>query len=97
MKKGESPERAARRELREETGYELHEMEHFVTRKYRHMDGRWITANIFIAVYDGRQKIECYEGQEMRFINSPDIKKINIYPGHKKLFQEVLKAISSGS
>ena len=64
---GESIENGARREFLEETGYVCGKLKYLC-------DGHVIIRDIPVAVslyweiYDKQQKIECYEGQEMRFL-----------------------------
>ena len=65
----EAPEDAARREFLEETGYacdRLLELSSWRGRELGYDDDFAII--FFWATYDGRQSVECREGQDLRFI-----------------------------
>ncbi len=66
---GESPEAGARREFREETGYECGELRWVTTFLHPSDDGRSIyRLGMFACRYDGVQPVHCYEGQRVEFI-----------------------------
>lgn len=98
VEKGESPEKAARRELEEETGYRADFLNHLVSGAYRLPKGsgvsrlpkgKFINRHIFWSRYDGRQKIECREGKEMKFISPAQFRKLKIYPDHERFSRKV--------
>ncbi len=66
---GESFEAAARREFREETGYDGAELQ-WVTTFYHPSDDGTVTFEIgfFAGRYDGVQPVHCFEGQKVEFI-----------------------------
>src|SRR5437867_1548552 len=66
---GESLEAGARREFREETGYECGELERVTTFLHPSDDGR-ITyrLGLFVCRYDAVQAVHCFEGQTVEFI-----------------------------
>ena len=71
---GETLEIGARRELEEETGYVCQEL-HLVARvEDRQPDDPRPPASfaVFWTRYDGRQRVECREGQAMRFVSRKD-------------------------
>jgi len=73
LEAGESPEAAARREFLEETGYAcdaLYELSSWRGRELGYEDDLRIV--FFWAPYDGRQRVECREGQDLRFIDRRD-------------------------
>ena len=66
---GETPEECARREFLEETGYacdELHALTSFRSGEVGYESD--FALFFFWAPYDGRQRVECREGQDLRFI-----------------------------
>lgn len=64
---GESMRDCARRELREETGYDAADLQ-FLTSFDDTVDGPVYCLTIFWSRYDGVQSVVCYEGQEVAFI-----------------------------
>jgi 8-oxo-dGTP diphosphatase len=91
---GENPEQAARRELKEETGYEVGELRKLTQETYFLPDGEKITRFIFWAKYNGAQIIQCSKGQKMEFLKPDEFNGKNIYPGHEGFCRQVLKLIS---
>lgn len=83
---GEDPESAARRELWEETGYVVAELHRLVSERHTYNGKTW-TSHIFLAHYDG-QKIECYEGQEMRFVTLEELPNLMLIEWQKELVLE---------
>lgn len=78
------------REIREETGYKvsvfaLHRLARDI---YTTERGRVVRRTIYVSEYDGRQRIECYEGQEIRFISQEEREQLShegkIYTGHDR-------------
>jgi len=70
---GETPIEAAQREFLEETGYAcdaLFELPSWRSRELGYDDDFAIF--FFWAPYDGRQRVECREGQDLRFIDRRD-------------------------
>ena len=66
---GESLEAGARREFREETGYECGDLEWVTTFLHPSDDGRLTyRLGMFVCRYDGIQAIHCFEGQTVEFI-----------------------------
>ena len=66
---GESIEACARREFREETGYECDELHMLLSFLDDHVEG-WPAYPItfFWAHFDGVQSLRCLEGQDLQFI-----------------------------
>ncbi|MFZ5806241.1 MAG: NUDIX hydrolase [Verrucomicrobiota bacterium] len=74
---GESIEDAARREFFEETGYCAEKLELIDKVEYsagEHNHCLWI----FWALYDEKQPLTCYEGQELKFIKREDAHQFDI-------------------
>jgi 8-oxo-dGTP diphosphatase len=70
---GETPEECARRELLEETGYACGELNPLAS--FRSGDLGYtndFALFFFWAAYDGRQTVECREGQDLRFVHRRD-------------------------
>ena len=60
----------ARREFREETGYDCASLRELVSLDHRSPDtGKEFHLNFYWALYDGVQEIHCFEGQEIRFVS----------------------------
>lgn len=76
---GEEVEQTARREFQEETGYCCGELKYLKTGKIP-IEARVVEVEIFWTTYDQIQKIECYEGQEMRFIARSEAAELGISP-----------------
>jgi ADP-ribose pyrophosphatase YjhB (NUDIX family) len=85
--------RTGARELREETRYQASIFGlHFLTRDiYTTERGRLVRRTIYVGQYDNRQKIECHEGQEIRFITLEERRQLSeedkIYTGHSGFFE----------
>lgn len=66
---GESVQCCARREFREETGYDCAGLVPLTAFEFRVPEtGQLYQLNFFWCEYDGRQVIHCYEGQAVEFI-----------------------------
>ena len=74
---GETTEECARREFLEETGYacdKLHPLTSFRSGEVGYQSD--FALCFFWAPYDGRQRIECREGQDLRFIGRGDARHL---------------------
>jgi 8-oxo-dGTP pyrophosphatase MutT (NUDIX family) len=71
---GETLEDCARREFVEETAYLCSELR-FLISFLDEVEGYRYWLNIFWALYDGQQQIECLEGQEVRFVKREQARK----------------------
>jgi 8-oxo-dGTP diphosphatase len=87
----ESPVEAAKREFQEETGYVSRNPKLLLTKIYKLPDGRIDRRYIFYDVYDGKQKIECREGQKMEFKSPGEFPKMKIYPGHAGFIERAIR------
>ncbi|RLC34603.1 hypothetical protein DRH14_02585 [Candidatus Shapirobacteria bacterium] len=87
----ENAKDASKRELKEETGYVADKVVLLKKEIYSLDDGRIIERNIFWTKYDGQQKIECFEGQKMKFKNLDEMGRMKLYPGHLKFIKEAIK------
>jgi len=66
---GESLEAGARREFREETGYECGQLRWVTTLLHPSDDGRLTyRLGLFACRYDGIQPVHCFEGQSVEFM-----------------------------
>src|SRR5512134_3963897 len=69
----ETPEECARRELLEETGYACGELNPLASFRSGDLGYASDFALLFFwAAYDGRQSVECREGQVLRFVHRGD-------------------------
>jgi len=83
----DSVEAAAKRELFEETGYKVLDLQ-LVGTDTEYDKERYF----FFAEYDGVQKIEGHEGQKMEFI-SLDALPENIWEGHIEWIEKITQSI----
>lgn len=89
---GETAEQAARRELREETGYVADTLQFGAEVAVPLPDGTARTAALFYARYDGVQPIACHEGLRIDFVDPSTLPALLIYPGQRRLIEETLAA-----
>ena len=85
---GETYLEAAKRELKEETGYISSKPIHALSREYALEDGTVVKSEIFYEKYDGVQKLECFEGQRIEFMTLSEVKT-------KPLAKGVLQAVET--
>ena len=83
------------RELREETSYiaNLADLQLLTEDEYTSERGVQIHRTIFWAKYDGVQKVDCLEGQEMRFVTREELLTLNIYTGHERFLREASETV----
>ena len=88
---GETLEAAAKRELREETGYCCHQL-HWLTSFEDQVEG-WppYTLSIFLGFYDGVQPVHCHEGQDLRFVERQQASQYDIPLPLLPLWDQALK------
>lgn len=89
---GETAEQAARRELREETGYVAGALHIGAAVTVPLPDGTSRPAMLFYARYDAAQAIECHEGLRIDFVDPSTLPTLLIYPGQRHLIEETLAA-----
>lgn len=78
-------ELAARRELKEETGYTPEILYPLVEEDYVRTDGETVRRHIFWTMYDNKQEIQCNEGLEMKFLKLDELKGKKLLPGQERL------------
>ncbi len=91
VQKGEDYQVAARRELREETGYITDQLNKLADEIYTRSDGQQVNRHIYWTLYDNKQEIHCYEGLEMKFVHPNELLDKKFLPGQKRLFKLALK------
>jgi len=91
IKIGQTPEKAAFKELRKIIGYEAESFSFLTEESYMLPIGKKVIRHIFWAEYDESQEIKCLEGQRMEFLKPEDLDKKKIFPGHKELYQKALQ------
>jgi len=90
--RGETPKQAVIRECQEECGYKLKNPRKYKTYLYKFIKGEPEVA-VFFEEYDGKQRIICKEGADMRFLPSGEIKKYDLFETHKELVLEFIKSL----
>ena len=86
VEKGEDFEKAAIRELTEETGYIPKEVFFLAEKDYLHERGHIVTRHIYWTLYENEQEIQCNEGQEMRFVQLTEFEGKRFLPDQEMLF-----------
>lgn len=74
IEKGEKAFDAIKREFKEETGYILSQPKLILDHRMVYEKGNF-DWHVFVEEYDGKQKIECFEGQRMEFFNLGELRK----------------------
>ena len=93
LEAGETPERAARREFLEETGYDcgrLHFLVHLESCNLGYEQA--FTLYFFLAVYDGRQSVQCREGKDLRLVARDDADGLRARPYLVRVWNQALEA-----
>lgn len=88
---GESFRETAIRELEEETGYRSTNPVHYMSEFYYTPDGRLIRAQRFLDFYDGRQEVECREGQELAWKTIAELEECAMPENHRYAAQRAIK------
>jgi mutator protein MutT len=91
---GETFESAVVREFQEETGYLLKNP--LLLGKYVFSPkGQKTIAYIFYEVYDGEQKISCFEGEKMEFKSLREMDSLKVLPKHTELAKLAIERAQS--
>ncbi len=87
----ESLEVAAKRELLEETEYNCDEL-HLLTSFDHQLEG-WspYKLSVFWGIYDGKQSLQCHEGQDLRFVERQHAPQYDISTKLLSLWDQALK------
>ena len=89
---GETHKEAALRELTEETGYHAQEIFPVAHDTYISYEGIPAEREVFWAPYDDKQKIECNEGLEMRFMQLEELADKKMLPGQLEIMRKAIEA-----
>lgn len=89
---GEDLKQAGARELLEESEYVIdpNELDLLVEDEYTSEKGIDIHRTIYWSRYDGKQKINTREGQEIRFIKREEFGSLKFYTGHEGFLRKAL-------
>ncbi|MFA6981473.1 MAG: NUDIX domain-containing protein [Patescibacteria group bacterium] len=95
VEEGESINDAVSREFEEETGYLVCKPFLFYTEVYKSKVaiGKIIKRHVYIARYDGVQKIGCYEGQKMEFKSPTEFSQMKVFPDHECIVVRALELL----
>lgn len=52
-----------------------------------------VQRSILWAWYDGKQPIECHEGQEIRFVSPAELNQLKIYTGHEGFLRKAMEKV----
>lgn len=85
-KEGEEPSQTIVRELKEETSYNLSREPQL----FRVVDDDGVRIAVFMDFYDGKQPINCHEGQAFEFKSAEEIANLKTEPGTLELVREAL-------
>ncbi len=99
LEEGESPEKGAARELLEETGYAVNgkNLRLLIRDEYVTERGVPIQRIIFWDKFNEKQQINCYEGQEIRFLGRDELETLIVYNGHKDFLKKAsVQALNDG-
>lgn len=78
VEEGEDVEAAAIRELKEETGYISKSPIKFMIEVYKSPNGGLVEAHRFYDYYDGKQEVNCYEGQKVEWKTLEEIDQLKM-------------------
>ena len=93
LEAGETPDAGAKREFLEETGYACDTLCPLTPRSSGELGYENDFAFFFFwALYDGRQSVECREGQDLRFIDRKDAPRLASRAYLTTVWDEVLAA-----
>ncbi len=84
----ETPEEAARREIREECEY-IAEHAQFMFQAPQNINGREIMRSVFLIEYDESQEIKCNEGKEMKFIQPSQLSDLKVFSDHVEFIKRM--------
>lgn len=87
VEEGEDFKEAAKRELKEESGYVAEELYELVDETYTRTDGETVNRHIYWTRYDGKQAIQLNEGQEMRFVSHEFLTDKKMLPGQDRIIK----------
>jgi 8-oxo-dGTP pyrophosphatase MutT (NUDIX family) len=82
---GEDFKFAAKRELKEETGYISDDLNFLLEEKYLNDKQKIIFRHIYWAKYDEKQKLNCFEGVRLGFFKPAEIDKLLTVPGQGRI------------
>ncbi len=88
VEEGESPEEAARRELKEETGYTTDTLHFLAEEDYERDDHIMVRRHVYWTAYDGKQEIRNMEKEGViKFVGLGELERHQVPPGQKALMK----------
>jgi 8-oxo-dGTP diphosphatase len=87
---GESLEQAARREILEETGYRIDQLELRLELDLDRGDGFIERQAYFLSRYDDVQTLHCHEGQKIEFIDPNRLHDLTLTPGLGPIIRKIV-------
>ena len=84
---------AAKRELLEETGYQLEDAQFGDKIVYSDESGIPVEHTYLVGVYDKIQPIQCFEGQKMQFKTAQEIQLLLMIPEAKRAVLGILSRL----
>ena len=79
------------REIKEETGYKIKKPILFNQKLVQLPSMKKIFMCFFYDIYDGKQKIKCFEGKKMEFKSFRKTLKLKLPPTHREALKKYLK------
>lgn len=93
VEEGEEPKEACLRETLEEIGCELKDPKLFVNDQWTGEDGFVRDRYVFWERYDESQPINCYEGQEARFVSENEYKRLETVPTQQEFMLKAFREL----
>lgn len=93
VEEGEEPREACIRETLEETGYKLKGPALFVQDQWSGEDGIVRDRYVFWEKYDEKQRVNCFEGQEVKFVSEDEYKRLETVPTQREFMLKAFKEL----
>ena len=84
----------AKREFYEESGYKCNDINFYEDYLIPYKNNTYHKVWVYWGIFDGKQEINCYEGQKIEFISLSKLNKINISNKNKTIIMLISKLIN---